>query len=703
MRRKLLDNYSYRTSSILLACGLALYIAQIWMDGAPDFMPLTGGCSVSEGDTGIYVRTTNCDDGVTGKGRLASKYFVVKDNGLQFWYLGEPTIVHGYITAQSGAVQKVHMRFKGSTTSYKNVLLDEAMSGQTVRFLVDDHSTIGAYTLGNVSNYSYHKTALSGLVDFIYMLALVHLLICLFMAFIMRTTDYQKSLLLLPLGLGAFGYLAFAAYYADRVAGYTITGLFLLCCLQGARALVSDKFSSQAKIINQTILPVSCYTMLILALGYFPFTHGIADDFAVAAVRWRDLPVDNWLSKVFADQVWKDAIRVPMIPGWLSSDRPPLQAGVNLLLFPLAKTGLAYQTLSSFLQALVFLPVVLLIRQLKLQRVAFWVLLGLALSSLLAVHTLFVWPKLISATYLLIVYLLLLTPYGQNLSKENVWIYAGLSGAFAMLCHGGAIFGLIPIFLLGLIRNLGVFLKRFVPAGILMVVAYSPWIAYQKIIDPPGNLLAKWHLAGMPTPNKLSLFDALKQQAWAQNKSQNIDMILGRVFDIFDWFLVALQPPLSKKAIDTFQSASFGHLFFSYWFMSPLLLVPMYAWLLLRRRTDRELNTLVLTSIVGLVVWVVLIFLPGSTSVHHGTFFLWIALFLCASAAATQINTKLLIALVALNTLVFCQYYVFDKVYIKANTDTAFYLTIIGSMLMIFLTTLYKACQITESRQSGSY
>ena len=33
--------------------------------------------------------------------------------------------------------------------------------------------------------------------------------------------------------------------------------------------------------------------------------------------------------------------------------------------------------------------------------------------------------------------------------------------------------------------------------GLLALVLYAPWLAYQRLYDPPGDRLLKWHLAGV--------------------------------------------------------------------------------------------------------------------------------------------------------------------------------------------------------------
>ena len=66
-----------------------------------------------------------------------------------------------------------------------------------------------------------------------------------------------------------------------------------------------------------------------------------------------------------------------------------------------------------------------------------------------------------------------------------------------MLAHGGAIFFLLAAaFYFSVTRATGrITYMVFSIATFLSI--YTPWVFYQRVIQPPGDRLLKWHLAGV--------------------------------------------------------------------------------------------------------------------------------------------------------------------------------------------------------------
>jgi len=76
-----------------------------------------------------------------------------------------------------------------------------------------------------------------------------------------------------------------------------------------------------------------------------------------------------------------------------------------------------------------------------------------------------------------------------------------LAGAFlgcGMLAHSGIVFTLVPFAIVVLLSGGSgrASPRRRLAAGAGGVLILS-WSAYQRFIDPPGNRLMKWHLAGV--------------------------------------------------------------------------------------------------------------------------------------------------------------------------------------------------------------
>jgi hypothetical protein len=101
----------------------------------------------------------------------------------------------------------------------------------------------------------------------------------------------------------------------------------------------------------------------------------------------------------------------------------------------------------------------------------------------------------------------------------------------ALLAHGGAIVPLAAIVLLATLTRQRKQLPAF--GGVLLLVV-SPWLAFTHYVDPPGNRLAKWHLAGVTQPDQrgtletiVTSYRSLPPQQIVDNKIRNAREQLG--------------------------------------------------------------------------------------------------------------------------------------------------------------------------------
>jgi hypothetical protein len=218
----------------------------------------------------------------------------------------------------------------------------------------------------------------------------------------------------------------------------------------------------------------------------------------VANSRYRDpLPPDNILPQLVAERV-VDGIRgEPFLGDWLSSDRPPLQSAVETLVSPLLPKGsreLNYQALATMLQLLVIPAGWVLLRLLGIGlATTLGVVTATALSGTVALHSTYVWPKLLCAAYSMLALGCLVSPHSatagvgspeQDLDEEShesidhglgvlpyrllghgrfvlargllfsgrgLWFGAALGLSFAS--HGGALFVALPILCVLVIRT----------------------------------------------------------------------------------------------------------------------------------------------------------------------------------------------------------------------------------------------------------
>jgi hypothetical protein len=66
--------------------------------------------------------------------------------------------------------------------------------------------------------------------------------------------------------------------------------------------------------------------------------------------------------------------------------------------------------------------------------------------------------------------------------------------------------------------------------GVPIVLAFVlPWTAYQKFVDPPGDRLIKWHLAGHPPPDSLTAWQELRAAYTSHSPAQLLALRLGNI------------------------------------------------------------------------------------------------------------------------------------------------------------------------------
>jgi hypothetical protein len=190
--------------------------------------------------------------------------------------------------------------------------------------------------------------------------------------------------------------------------------------------------------------------------------------------------------------------------GWRNSDRPPLQTGLTAILA--GPIGIhdpqVYLGLGAFCQVLAFLAVASLWRRGQIGLNAALVSQGLiAFSGIMFFYTVFTWPKLMAAAFV-IVAVSALDRLSGSADRDPKSVRADvailmLALVFAMLSHGAAVFSLIGFAMVYGIRALRNRRALALVVGLgLSVMLYLPWMAHQKLVDPPANRLVKMHLAG---------------------------------------------------------------------------------------------------------------------------------------------------------------------------------------------------------------
>lgn len=488
--------------------------------------------------------------------------------------------------------------------------------------------------------------------------------------------------------VGILGYGVFYLYVVNRWIG-NISSILLIATsvIYSIRTCKNDGWINFNDALS-FLTPIVLITLIIVFVGYYPFEFFGGDFWQNGANRWLSLPIDNWLPKIFADQIVKGELLRPMYGDWLSSDRPPLQTGVYLIFYPFGMgDDIVYQVVATMLQAMVLIAIWRFIVGFKCASAQRWILFSFSLSSLFIINSLFVWPKLISAAYVLICF------YYLNIGVKSRFrnFIVGASVSLAMLSHGGAFFALLGIFLYwGIVNMKNIswsIIKDLVVWVVIAIVLYFPWILYGKYYDPQYSRLVKWHLAGLVEPSQVSVLSTLylayseiSFEKWFSFRISNFNIIV-KDFIAFEYFLWSGE---YAKFIKLARDKSFFNLFYSLWFLSPFIAFPV-MFVFRRGRIDCDLMKLFYGAILGLFFWILLMFEPGSTVMHQGSYYGYIALFIFGQFSLWLLSKRIFYVANILNIGLSLVFYIFSPLRL---IEDIFYVISVMLMFVLFWNSL---------------
>lgn len=445
------------------------------------------------------------------------------------------------------------------------------------------------------------------------------------------------------LTLGAVGYAAFWIYFLNRRAGTTFSFLVLLASAGAlSSCLASAERRAQLDTLRPMIMPllftaVACF--FVVCLGFLCGKPAMIQPWPGQRFGPPPLSIDNFIPKIFADNIYQGYVPKPSFGDWLSSDRPPLQAGIVLWHYAWThgNRDLPYQVLGTILQLTCLLALWAYLETARIDRGPTALILATVLfSGFTLFNAFFVWPKLLSATYLLIVTGYLFTD--SDFLPGSRWTsgtMVGAAAAFAMLSHGGAAFGLIGIAItLALLRRWPGW-RFVVAAGAAAFILYLPWMLYQKYYDPPGDRLVKMHLAGILEPHPNASFHDLavaqyKAAGWSgvvHNKADNFRVLLD-TYPFWEHPARLLGPLFVGGSVRRAAAVeAIRYIIFNYWIWSvDLFAVGFLLWVFCfdtRRRSSpeyRQARVLCLFTVATLVPWCLLMFGPATTVVYQGCY-----------------------------------------------------------------------------------
>lgn len=336
--------------------------------------------------------------------------------------------------------------------------------------------------------------------------------------------------------IALLGYLCFWAYLAHSLLGKGLSAAFFITTvglwLRGVKGVPEDS--------KRTLVTIAFVTVVI-GIFYLSLLHLYQSDrdvFDLEERRFIQLPGDNRVSHDIAAVMFRG--QSPKTLG-ISSDRPPLQNGIQLLVRDLSLrigiSELLSGAITAILLQLVWVSAAFgLLRELGLSyRAAIAWTITCAFNGFIMLSSLYTWPKLSAGALGCAVFSVWFI--SQDKTKLARHIAGGALAGVAMLAHSTVAFAMLPLAPLVCLDILKGRWRPWLGAALAFTALMGPWVCYQKFYDPPGNRLVKWHIGGQDTPDDRGTVQTIVEnyaaQGWAETiktKKRNFAMQLG-----IDW------------------------------------------------------------------------------------------------------------------------------------------------------------------------
>jgi hypothetical protein len=434
---------------------------------------------------------------------------------------------------------------------------------------------------------------------------------------------------------GVVAYALFFIYALSPGAGTVVSGIYylagLVCALILAIRIGKDrKFRKLfigcwlppliimiAATATYSTVVMSCHSRNVPAKTSFNIYQ---------SCLLRDAPGDDVLPEFFADNLIHNNDH-RLSGDWKLADRPPLQIGNVISLLDIipdnASRIAAYQIFSTFLQLSWIAALWALLKQLKLSvSTERLVLILSAASGFYFYNSIYVWPKLYSASFMIAAIGLALYDRKRPANTKTTAVMFSLV-VLSLLAHGGVLFSLLP---LAFILLLPKYSPGFVSLSLGLIfglLLYSPWLVY-KAQTTSSDRLVKWHLAGVIKPdNRGTLktirdsYSSLTFDEWFSGRETNIKSLFRKNTPIPTTKIAydansTLGKERDKEFYVTFPA--FGLLNIGW-----IVIVWQYA---KRKSSDllKKLQPLLIFALASLLIWSLLMFIPGSDVIHQGSY-----------------------------------------------------------------------------------
>src|ERR1043166_1340900 len=357
--------------------------------------------------------------------------------------------------------------------------------------------------------------------------------------------------------------LLFLAFYFPTAARFVVYVWLVLSAALLIRTGIAGPRPAQSSGARRCLIILAALTVF---QALFPFSFNMvsveyAANYLFYPASWS---VDNQIPTTTARLLAQGSIisAWPFGP-WRLSDRTPLLAS---LLYPaavLTRSCAGYvdgNGESMFLQACGFglqncwvLPVWIICRRLRFrEQECVLTSLLLAATPFVFFNTVYLWPKLLAATFCLAQYLFL-TPSPRDLRRSLFLrpVFGGTAAALAILSHAGAAVAALAIFVVGTYMSYqgqigssardkqGTLLRRWQPlllSIVACILVFSPWLLWTKYGLPTSDPLPKYFLTGgfgfeTPTDDVVHVvqrfYRTLTLKGWLTAKALGLETLGG--------------------------------------------------------------------------------------------------------------------------------------------------------------------------------
>jgi hypothetical protein len=482
-------------------------------------------------------------------------------------------------------------------------------------------------------------------------------------------------------GSALAGYLCFWLYFANVTAGEAGSILLIVISCAGLGALARRRWRELPQLSGEfrTWFLLAFLTGLFyLGLGYmYPFADGAGAQ-AEKRILWQ-LPPDNVLPYMFSERLYlHQPVRPYLFDVWKASDRPPLQTGISLEEYPLWQVfsrETDYQLLAVFLQSTWAGSLWLFLRFAGVRRRVIVPVLGLCVfSGFFFLHSYYVWPKLLATALFLVG--LSFSPLSRPDYKWN-WFDTTMASAaitLGLLSHTGVAFTILGVAWV-ILRAKNFPALRVAVCGLAaLLILWLPWMAYQKLYDPPGDLLLKLHFAGS-LDQQHGFWPLLKD---AYGKLSAVQYLEGRIRNVAILFIPDRFSLIFsgdwKQRYDTFMAGNFFCLFQALGILNLGLLARLDS----RKyqpspQSEREralADRCAIAALISVAVWCVSMYTPGGAVIHQGSLLNVVLLFVALGIWTASLLPRLAYVLIAIQAAVIFPIFVFGKPFFGDVGDT---------------------------------